>query len=505
MPTVLEVEDKYAVPDEFVVPDLSGIPAVASVAEPETVELAATYYDTPDSRLVRNHITLRRRTGGKDAGWHLKLPTTGGRSEIQRPLGRARTVPKELAELVLARTRGVALSPVATLATTRRILRLLDADGDVLAELADDRVSAEVLENGQAVERCDWREIEVELVGGDHDLLAAVGEVLRGAGADIAPHGSKIAFVLGARVAAPELDQPRLRRKPSADDVIRAYLTEHVSKMLEADPRVRLDEPDSVHKMRVASRRIRSTLRSFRKVLDEDRARDLDVRLKDLAATLGVARDAEVQQARMLDHLDELPDELVLGPVRRRIEERLGGERLRGHDAVLVALRGQDYLMLVEDLIDFVADEPTAAGRRPARRVLPKLVRKRYRKLAQRVAAAQLAQPGERDERLHAARKAGKRVRYAAEALIPLAEKDATRLAKAVEDLQEVLGDHQDSVVARSLIREMAVATVKSDDESAFTHGLLYAREQALAEQAEARLDDVWRRTNRKKLRAFLR
>lgn len=505
MPTVLEVEDKYAVPDGFLVPDLSAVRGVASISEPETFDLAATYYDTSDHRLVRNRLTLRRRTGGKDAGWHLKLPATGGRDEVQRPLGRARAVPAELVNLVLGRTRGGALTPVATLLTTRRVVRLLDEDGATLAELADDDVRAEVLEGGQAVEQRHWREIEVELVGGDRALLAAVGKEMHRAGADIAPHGSKIALVLGERVATPDLPEVRLSKKPSADDVVRAYLIEHLAAMLAADPRVRLDEPDAVHKMRVATRRLRSTLGSFRALFDEDRARDLDGRLKELAASLGVARDAEVQLERLLADLEALPPELVLGPVRQQLEQRLGGERLRGQEAVLETLRGAEYVRLVDDLIEFVNTEPTAVGRRPARGVLPQLVRGRYRTLAARVETARGAGDADRNVALHEARKSGKRMRYAAEVMIPLAGKHAVALAKAVEDLQELLGDHQDTVVARPLIRDLAVATMTANDESAFTHGLLYARQESVAADAETRLDEVWRRTSRKDLRAFLR
>jgi CHAD domain-containing protein len=505
LPTQREVEDKYSTPGDFALPDLAGLEGVATVTDPETVELSATYLDTPDFRLVRNHVTLRRRTGGADAGWHLKLPVTGGRDEVQRPLGRGQEVPAELADLVLARTRGVALSPVARLQTTRRLTLLLDADGVELAEIAEDEVRAEVLDDRRPVETTTWRELEVELAAGDTDLLFAIGERLTAAGATPAVHGSKIALVLGDRVGPPELDGSPPGPKPTAHAVVRAYLSEHLGAMLAADPRVRLDEPDAVHKMRVATRRMRSTLRTFRTVLDPDRARGLDARLKALAATLGVARDAEVQLERLTGHLDGLPDELVLGPVRRRVEAEFGGRRLRGMEDVLAELRGEDYLQLVEDLVDFVAEEPTAAGREPASSALPRLVRKRYRRLAKRMAAVP-AEPGcERDVALHEARKAGKRVRYASEALIPVSGGRATQLAKRVEDLQEVLGDHQDSVVARPLIRELAVATAAASNESAFTYGLVYGREEALAAAAEARLDEVWRAASRKRLRRFLR
>src|SRR3954454_12416639 len=151
MPTVREIEDKYAVGQGFVLPDLTGLPGVARVTEPETHALSATYWDTPDLRLVRNKITLRRRTGGADEGWHLKLPAGGpaggrGRDEVQRPLGRRRSVPPELVGLVLARSRGAALGPIARRETRRTITHLLDEHDAVLAEIADDTVTPTVFD-----------------------------------------------------------------------------------------------------------------------------------------------------------------------------------------------------------------------------------------------------------------------------------------------------------------------------------------------------------------------
>ncbi len=524
MPTVREVEDKYAVGEGFALPDLTGIDRVSRVAEPETVELSATYWDTQDLRLVRNKVTLRRRTGGADEGWHLKLPTgqlsdgpSGSRSrdEVQRPLGRRRTVPPELTDLVLARSRGAALAPVARLETRRVVTRLLDEGGAVLAEIADDTVTPTDLSGGEEVPGDGWREVEVELVDGDEGLLVTVGERLREAGAEPSTNVSKIATVLRASAlgeqlaAGPDLAAPaKLGKKSSAADVVRAYLVEHLDKMLDADPRVRLDVPDAVHKMRVATRRLRSTLRTFRPVLDGERAQDLDARLKEIADVLGVPRDREVQLERLRDRVAEQPEELVLGPVQQRLDERLGGDRLRGHEDALTALRSREYLALVEDLLDFVATGvDSRKGERSARAVLPKLVRKAYRRLDRRVAlafdASEVSRP-EQDERLHSARKAAKRLRYAAEALIPLYGKDATVLAKRAEDVQEVLGEHQDSVVVQPLLRELGAATSINAGESAFTFGLLAGLEQAAAERTRGDLDAVWARASGKRLRKFL-
>src|SRR5262245_40050572 len=172
---VREVERKYDVDWSTPIPDLNTLPGVAQVAEPVEHELGAESVDTEDLALAANRITLRRRTGGDDDGWHLKLPGSGDeRDELRRPGGTsARRVPLQLARLVRVHARGRALVPVATLRTRRVVHRLLDADGAVLAEVCDDRVSAQA---GDTMQDHTWREWEVELVTGDEALLDAAGQ-----------------------------------------------------------------------------------------------------------------------------------------------------------------------------------------------------------------------------------------------------------------------------------------------------------------------------------------
>ncbi len=118
---VKETEIKYDAPPGTGLPDLGRLPRVAATRGAEGHRLEAEYYDTGDLRLIRAGVTLRRRTGGDDAGWHLKLPLGAStRREIRRPLGgAARRVPGELASLVRVHTRGVPLTPVARLTTAR--------------------------------------------------------------------------------------------------------------------------------------------------------------------------------------------------------------------------------------------------------------------------------------------------------------------------------------------------------------------------------------------------
>ena len=217
----IETERKYDAAADFALPDLTGVDGVAAVNGPRTYRLRAVYFDTPDFRLIAAKITLRRRTGGADAGWHLKLPAgADSRREIHAPLGRAtRQVPARLAELVTSWCGGQPLQPIARLATTRRVRWLAGQDGQVLAEVADDLVSGSLPGPGAAAagpavpggpewrEVSRWREVEVELGTGTRGLLDAVGELLLRAGAEPSAAASKLGRLLTS--AAGPLSAPR--------------------------------------------------------------------------------------------------------------------------------------------------------------------------------------------------------------------------------------------------------------------------------------------------------
>jgi hypothetical protein len=216
----IETERKYDAAARFALPDLAGLDGVAAVTGPQTYRLRAIYFDTADFRLAAAKITLRRRTGGTDAGWHLKLPAgVDTRREVHAPLGRgAGRVPGRLAELVAGWTGGQPLRPIARLATTRRVRRLARRDGEVLAEVADDLVvgslpapaaaSAGAADPGgpgmpEWREASRWREIEIELVTGSRELLDSAGEALRRAGAAPSAAASKLSRLLDSAPGAP--------------------------------------------------------------------------------------------------------------------------------------------------------------------------------------------------------------------------------------------------------------------------------------------------------------
>jgi inorganic triphosphatase YgiF len=202
----LEIEQKYEADAGFALPGFGELPDVHAVSAPETFRLDATYFDTSDLTLLRNKITLRRRTGGPDQGWHLKLPAgTDTRREVREPLGAAE-VPTGLRSRVAHLVAGRPLNPIATLVTERTVRRLSGNAGTPVAEVADDHVTARRLAP-PAGEPASWREVEVELLPGAPDgLLAAAGALLREAGARPARSASKLARALG------ELPRTRTRR-----------------------------------------------------------------------------------------------------------------------------------------------------------------------------------------------------------------------------------------------------------------------------------------------------
>ncbi|MFD9867956.1 CHAD domain-containing protein [Streptomyces niveus] len=525
--TKREIERKYELPvrpadgdsgsrphGPSLLPDLTKVRAVSAVTARGVTELDAVYHDTPDLRLTAGSLTLRRRTGGADEGWHLKFPVGDGvRDEIRAPL--SDTLPGELAALVRSRVRGAELTPVVRLRTSRDTSLLVDEAGRTLAEVAVDTVRAE---RGPAGTRggtgtAEWTEIEVELADdGDPALLDAVEKVLRKAGVRPSSARSKLARALAETELATEgtgpgkRDAAATKRAPvTAGDHVLAYVREQADAIVSYDPAVRRDLPDSVHQLRVATRRMRSAFRTYGKVLDRDATRPIGAELKWLAGELGVDRDQEVLAERLTAGVDAHDTTLLLGPVHARLRIWDAAGRTDARTRTLAVLDSPRYLRLLDSVAALLADPPLldGAGRKPAK-VLPRAVVKDYERLAGRVEHALGLAPGEeRDLALHDARKAAKRARYAADAAEPAIGKPAKRFSKRMKDVQTVLGDHQDSVVARDALRDLAVQA-HAAGESAFTWGLLYGEEESRAADRERELPRIWRKSAKRKLRTAL-
>jgi CHAD domain-containing protein len=461
----IELERKYDAEADLALPDLRQVGGCARVGPPRTHVLRASYFDTEDLRLAARGITLRRREGGGDEGWHLKLPAgKDTKREIRTSLDAGvHAVPSELSELVAAHVRGRPFVRVAEVETHRTERGLLGEDGTVLAELADDTVHARRLSrDGREVALMRWRELEVEAVEGSREVVESIGGRLRDRGARESAAASKLARVLEDDIAP--VRRPTATR--TAGDLLLTYVGEQVEQLLACDPRVRLAESDddSVHRMRVAIRRIRSVLRTHRRLIDPARVRTLDPELRWLAGALGEVRDLEVQQARIRRRLAELPG------VHREPAwlVAMAAEEHRARDRVREVLLTRRYYDLLDALDAFLADPPLSArAGRPAAEETPRIVHGAWRKMMRRYDRAMSLPAGrDRDTALHRTRKAAKRARYAAEAASAALGPPAAKLARRAERLQDLLGEYHDGVVA---VERLAATTGRPDTPAADT------------------------------------
>lgn len=473
----VETELKYEA-DEL--PPLRDLPGVSDVDGPTEERLSAVYFDTADLRLARHGATLRRRTGGADAGWHLKVPVGGdSRVELRLPLGpksASNAPPGELAELTFGMVRGADIRPVAQIKTKRRIWRLA-GDAGPLAEVAHDRVRARRLDG--STDGQEWQEVEVELAS--PGAAPALDRALRRAGLRRSEHRSKLARVLPAL--------PPRRSGSTAGDAVLSYLRDQFDELVRQDLRVRRDEPDAVHRMRVAARRSRSALRVYRRLLPgTERLRD---ELRWLGRVLADARDLEVQQEHFEAEVASLPAELAVGPVSARLTRHFGPARAAARRRVMAALADRRYRRLL-DSFDRLLSDPSLPARasRPAAKELPKHVRRAYRRVKRRVAG----------DTPHRVRKAGKQYRYGLEVAEPSVGKAASRARKAAKDLTKVLGEHQDGIVGRPVLRELGMQAQMAG-ENGFTFGLLHERERARSAEAERRCPEHWERVRTTRIR----
>lgn len=487
----VEAERKFDADAATPLPALDKIRGVGKVGEPASHSLDAIYFDTRHLALAARGITLRRRTGGPDAGWHLKLPLgPGKRTEIQAPLGNAETVPVDLMDRVLAYTRGHAVAAVATLTTDRTSYALYGSGGERVADFVDDHVRAHVIlgENREL----QWREWEVELAAPDEAddtddaLLDSLTGQLANAGAKPSHRTSKLATALGESwPAARAVRQETVTAKTAAVVPVLDYLDTQIADLLLQDAHVRLGRDDSVHQMRSLIRRIRSVLHTYRKLFDPARVGDLAKELKSLAKTLGRYRDTEVLHARLRAGLDELPGKLVLGSLHDQLDERMALRADAALSAIKTRLNSPRYFRLLDDLDAFVDSTPTSPkGAASARKTTAKLVNKAGKRLGKRHDVAVSAAVGpQRDTAFHEVRKSAKKLRFAAAAVESVHGKRAAKLGDAAHKVQSILGEHQDSVMAREELLKLGSASDAGS--GAFTYGVLHAMERTAGDATE--------------------
>jgi CHAD domain-containing protein len=445
-----ERELTFDVDDDWVVPDLSTVAPQGGRVETAQHELAATYFDTDRSTLRLLGMTLRHRDGGADAGWHLKIPVKDARTEVQSRAA-AGSLPAALRRRVAGVVGDDAVRPVATIRTIRHTTHVLDQDGELLVELADDRVTGTAA--GADAYPVVWREVEVELgPAGEEADLDRVIELLDGARP--AAVTRKITHVLG--------EPPRVEHEGRPALVV-AYLRAQCAAILLGDVGLRDDPtPEVVHATRVGVRRLRSTLRLFDHVVDEVPVA-FDEDLGWLAGLLSPIRDADILCRRLADALDELEPRDVVGPVRDEVHEALRAGRETALQEWRQSWDDPRYRGIMATLVRWYASVPVRenATVRPA-----KTLRKAGRKVRRRLAGATDAHG------LHQTRKAAKRLRYTGDLLEPALPR-AAKVATKAKKLQTTLGEHQDLAVASDFVRGLAAS---GRVENAFTYGVLADR-----------------------------
>ncbi|HXJ78647.1 MAG TPA: CYTH and CHAD domain-containing protein [Candidatus Methylomirabilis sp.] len=421
----------YDVGAAFRLPQLPGTPLTRRA-------FVSTYYDTPDLRLARHGTTVLRRMERRKSRWQVKLARGVARLDVELP-GAAGPPPEAINKILLAYARGAELLPVATLAARRSGVLVRDLDSPV-AEVVLERVS--VLEDGHVAQQ--FREIEVRLIGHDEDVLQRLGALLEGSGAKPTATRPKLFRALGLDL--PEAPPSPDARAPAADH-IKAMMRVQLEAIRAHDPGTRLGtDPEDLHKMRTSIRRLRAILRAARPLFAAGWGEELRSELDWLGTALGVVRDFDVLLGSLRAEIAAF--ESAERTASRRIVDRLSAERTRARVHLQTVLEDPRYLALLDRLEEFIEQhhEPAAPIS------LADIATAEFKKL--RKAVEKLPEEPT-DSNLHAVRIKAKRARYAAELAQASVGRSAERFLTKVRTLQDILGEHQDAVVAEERLRAL--------------------------------------------------
>ncbi len=470
----------------------------------DSVHLHDTYLDTDDWRFHRAGFALRARASaaGREATLKSLAPVHRGagaldRIEVSEPLssGGPDSV-SEIAGDVGRRVRAVTGSqPLRRLFEiyTARERFAVKRNGSDIGEISlDDTVIGDV--DGKPQARV--RRVEVESHSAAVDALENLVAALRGGCALELATDSKYDMGLGVAgltlPRVPETVAPPIDPAMRMDDLARTELHRRLDQWAAHEPGARLgDDPEHLHDLRVAGRRIDATLRLFQDFLPRRMAR-MRLRVKRLLRVLGVARDLDVQLAALDAIAADLADteREALDPVRTRLTL----ERERARSKMLKELDSARAQRSLQGLSEFLADEAPRgrAGRVPAGIALPRLIRRRYRKL--RRAADGLGEKSPMGN-YHRARGQTKKLRYAVECCAGLYGSKADDFMTATRRLQNRLGELQDSHVATLRLTELAHARrARLPPSTVFLLGRLAERHQLRAVQSRERFLKAYRK-----------
>jgi triphosphatase len=444
-------------------------------------ELNDVYYDTEDWRFYRAGYRMRVRRDGESAQATMKaLASAEGalrrRREISEPIDGIKT-PKGISGPVGERVRRIAgsadLRPLFEVRTRRRTYALRtgtpssreivedtsgnirqqnsEQDAIVVAEIALDE--SEIFANGGGSTHLSRVEVEVGSDAHIHDGVGDFVEVLRETLKLRPTLISKFSTGLSAAglspEVAPDLGRTKIDATLSCGEVAFAILRRHFAEMLAHEPGVRLGEdPEELHDMRVATRRLRAALKLYSDFLPK-RAERYERDLRWVGGALGEVRDLDV-------HLEGLSEESSTnGEDLEEVVALLRERRVEARRHMLTALDSNRYERLVASFSATLRRGRSPTPTAPILEAAPELVRDRYKKV--RKAANKLSEDSP-PEHFHDLRKKSKRLRYALEPLQEIYGKPAQKMVKLLKKVQDDLGDHQDLIVASGLMEELGVA-----------------------------------------------
>jgi CHAD domain-containing protein len=432
----------------------------------ESRVFTSVYHDASDRSLGRLGITLLRRTENGRSVWRLQLPGEDGRLEIEAD-GPPAGPPPQIAGLLRAPLLGRKLEPVAVLHTRRRVV-VIRGPADTVAEVGLDEVQ---VMDGRRVTG-SFSELGIEVVAGGDDGLRKLGKRVAKAGAEPTNGQPKVL----QKLLAVDSSVPPPGKDASFADHLGRMLRRQLDEIRVHDPGVRLgDDPEELHDLRVAVRRLRAVLRAARSALPDDWTGPLRGELKWLGSdVLGPHRDLDV----LLERLRE--QAVALGPEDEEAAEwalaALERDRAEAREALLEALDGERYPALLLALDRSVDLPPVIAEVSPAQIAAGEFAK--LEKLLDKIGAESS------DEDLHRLRIGAKKARYAAELAEPTVGKRARRFVESAKHMQDVIGTHQDAIVAEERLRSLLGRTRSKGP--AFALGRLVERERT--RRAEARL-----------------
>ena len=496
---LLEREAKFEVSKDFTLPDFHNV-ITGVVAEPPIAQrLTTEYFDTSDLRLARFGSSLRFRKG---EGWTVKLPQGTDGALLARTEhtfeGAPDKPPAAALELVRGYVRRARVRAIARLITARRTVELRSIDGGTVAKVVDDSVRVrrhstslkrDRRSDAHAPSSTRFREIEVELTdAAPPKLLRAVAKRLRGAGAgSVDDPTPKIVRALRSAVPLPlnGAAQPLDECFP-ASTIVRHAIEASAQRLVQYDPLIRADfDMEAVHQARVATRRLRSDLKTFDLLLDKRWAGSLRSAIRRLGQELGAVRDIDVLIARLKAAAEAMPGgESEAGAA---VARRFDPERDAARAALLAELSSERYINLLDRVVE-AGRKPkvTRAAAKPAIDVLPPVFDDQW-KQAKKAGTKALSSPT--DDNLHQLRIRAKQCRYAADTVAPIAGKPAKAFARAARNLQDMLGEYRDAMTAHDRLRRLA-----ANDEIAFAAGELAANELRAAKKARKSWPEAWDR-----------